>query len=572
VLLVALVLGSTVRLWGIGAQPPGLGQDEAVTAWNAWCLLKTGQDSAGVHWPIFYSRCTGANHSTLYIYLLLPFEMLGGMNVVTARLPSVVAGIACIPLIYYLGRRLFGRPAGALAALLLATNPWMEHTSRWGHEANICPLLAMVPLALMLWTGFWREGAAATPAAAPTDAPRPLRALAAGLLSGVCCYGYPAVRLFIPAMLLLAVALTWRQWRDLLRRRPAGALSVAAFILGLALTFGPLVYVHLTDSRINRRGTTQFLWNQPKYKSHLAANLAWRYVAHFDPRNLFRQVLPPSISRMGGGFGWFHPYGLVLMAAGLVWMLRRRSHLGVPILLAGLLAYPLGDCLGITDAGIPHPLRSSPGAGYLVLIEAVGAVALLAWAVRRSRAVRLGAGAVSAAVVVASNALLIHALLVSYNRDVAVSRDTNADLRQAAEWMRTMTPPPDAVFISAAQPAHLPYLLMLVHLRYDPVRWFAEPKDFVPFLEFDACRKFGKYNFYYGLEFQAEFDRLVRSGRRNTVLFVVSPQDYPALNSTFHVTRLLEVRDPAGTITMVLAATVLNPEGVPQAPRAQTAR
>ena len=156
VLLIALALGGTLRLWGLGHQPPGCNQDEAAHAWNAWCLLKTGMDQAGVHWPLFYSRTIGSNDSTLYIYLLIPFQAIGGFNVVTMRLPSVLAGMACIALVYWVASKLFGRPAGAVAAVLTALNPWQLHLSRWGHAANIGAFLGLCALALMLLAGFWR--------------------------------------------------------------------------------------------------------------------------------------------------------------------------------------------------------------------------------------------------------------------------------------------------------------------------------------------------------------------------------------------------------------------------------
>jgi 4-amino-4-deoxy-L-arabinose transferase-like glycosyltransferase len=37
------------------------------------------------------------------MYLLIPFQALAGMSVVTTRLPVAVTGILSIPLIYYIG-------------------------------------------------------------------------------------------------------------------------------------------------------------------------------------------------------------------------------------------------------------------------------------------------------------------------------------------------------------------------------------------------------------------------------------------------------------------------------------
>ncbi len=431
--------------------------------------------------------------------------------------------------------------------------------SRWGHEGNICPLLALIPPALLLWAGFWRAADAPLQEARP----RPVRALMAGLLTGVCCYGYPAVRAFIPAMLVLAAIFTWRYWRDLLRRWPAALAAVAAFLFGLALTFGPLLYAHLTDSGINRRGGSQFMWRQNYYKDHLAASLALRYLQHFNPLNLFRQVVPANISHMGCGFGWFHIYGLGLMAAGAVWMVLQRSSLAARILLAGLLAYPLGDTLSNTDGGLPHPLRSGPGGGYLVLLEAVGAVVLITWAARLKRPLRLSAAVAAAAIFAVSNVLFVYALLVSYNRDPAVYYDNNAPFRQAGEYLRTMKPQPDAVFFTSAQSEHLPYLPLLVTLRYDPHRWFAAPKSFISFFEFDACTRFDKYYFNYGPECQAQLDGLINSKRRYAIALVTLPDEYETVRATCNLTRLLDIRDGQGNLALIVSATVVNPDCPP---------
>src|SRR5512136_1169370 len=106
-LLLILLVAAGLRIPYLTSAPPGLNQDEAANAWNAWCLLKTGTDQVGTPWPIFYTRAIGDNRSTLFLYLLLPFQALGGLNVWTARLPSAVGGILTVLLLYWITARLF---------------------------------------------------------------------------------------------------------------------------------------------------------------------------------------------------------------------------------------------------------------------------------------------------------------------------------------------------------------------------------------------------------------------------------------------------------------------------------
>ena len=131
ILLSILVLAASLRIINPGQSPPGLNQDEAANAWNAYCLLRTGKDQAGVSWPIFYMRALGGNRSTLHIYLLLPFQAIGGLNILTARLPSAIGGTLAVLLIYFVSRRLFDRRTALVAAALLALNPWHLQQSRF---------------------------------------------------------------------------------------------------------------------------------------------------------------------------------------------------------------------------------------------------------------------------------------------------------------------------------------------------------------------------------------------------------------------------------------------------------
>jgi 4-amino-4-deoxy-L-arabinose transferase-like glycosyltransferase len=109
VLLLSLAI--FLRLFKLGQSPPGLNQDEAAGAWNAYCLLKTGTDQHGVSWPIFYLCELGGPTSTLYVYSMIPFQAVGGMNIYTTRLPSVFAGVLSVILIYFTGNCSTGKQA-----------------------------------------------------------------------------------------------------------------------------------------------------------------------------------------------------------------------------------------------------------------------------------------------------------------------------------------------------------------------------------------------------------------------------------------------------------------------------
>src|SRR5262245_38232081 len=97
-----LIVAALLRLVGLTHAPPGLNQDEAANAWNAWCLLQTGVDQHGTAWPVFSFREIGSYRSTLYLYLVMPFQMLLGVGPLSVRLPNAVGGIALVALTYFI--------------------------------------------------------------------------------------------------------------------------------------------------------------------------------------------------------------------------------------------------------------------------------------------------------------------------------------------------------------------------------------------------------------------------------------------------------------------------------------
>ncbi|MFQ5577945.1 MAG: glycosyltransferase family 39 protein [Anaerolineae bacterium] len=77
----------------------------------------------------------------LYYLLLKGWSALGGFSEFSLRFPSVAAGVLLVAVVYALGRRLFGRWAGLVAALLAALNPFLIWYSQ---EARMYVLSALL--------------------------------------------------------------------------------------------------------------------------------------------------------------------------------------------------------------------------------------------------------------------------------------------------------------------------------------------------------------------------------------------------------------------------------------------
>src|SRR5262245_24042127 len=283
VLLVITVVAAIVRLGWPGHSPPGLNQDEAIGAWISWCLLKTGHDMSGQPWPIFYARGIGDYPSTLFFYVTMPFQAIGGLNVSTTRLPAELAGVACVPLIYWVGARLFGTATGLIAAGMLALNPWHLFLSRFGVGASQCPLYALLTVILLLKARF---PLVADRPPEPQATPDSRWAALAGLASGVWCYGFHPMKLYCPVLFLLLAVFLAPDWRRVAKSAP-GRNAMLAFALGFAVTFGPLAWKHLVDPHIGHRWEMTRLWPAGAPLQTIVPLVLGRWVEHFGPDFLF---------------------------------------------------------------------------------------------------------------------------------------------------------------------------------------------------------------------------------------------------------------------------------------------
>ncbi len=534
-LLAILAAGALLRLPLLTQAPPGLNQDEAANAWNAWCLLKTGKDQAGVSWPVLYLHALGENRSALYVYTLLPFQLVGGLNVWTTRLPAATGGVLTLLLVYWIAARLFDRPTGLVAAALLAINRWHVNLSRFGHEASLTPLLVTASVAAWLWAGL-----------PPRDRDQPAvwwKALIAGLFTGVACYGYPAVRILLPLLLATCMLIGLPTCLRAARRRER-LLALGALMLGFALTFGPLAYEHLAHpDQIARRATGTWLWSSHDTFSTKASLVAARYAAHFGPDFLFEHG-DYYESQWPAGFGMYGWYILPLALTGLISLLARApSSVPSRLLLCWLLLYPAGDCLSSHLIGpFPdqpafqslHALRSAPGLVAPLLLAAVGAPVLAQWLWRKGRALALGALAVvTIAAGIAESRFLIY-YFGPHNRQPPVYSSFHVDFVEACEWLRPRLESVDAVFVTTYA-INMPYIVAVVALDYDPHEWFRDPPDSWWDGEYDRYRRVGKLRFFSDPLTSADLDRARVTGRPTRMVFITRPGETSLPNPAYVV-------------------------------------
>lgn len=149
-ILIALLLALFLRTYHLSTNPPGITPDEASLGYNAYSILKTGKDEYGQVLPIIF-KSFGDYKPGLYVYLTVPSVALLGLNEFSTRLPSVIAGVFTVYLVYLITKKLFKDDKLALISLFVAsTNPWLIYFSRGAWEVNVALTLTLAGIYFFL--------------------------------------------------------------------------------------------------------------------------------------------------------------------------------------------------------------------------------------------------------------------------------------------------------------------------------------------------------------------------------------------------------------------------------------
>lgn len=208
-LLGIVLVAMALRLTQLGSWPPGLYPDEATNGNDALAAL------AG-HADWFYPANNG--REGLFMNLQALVILATGMREPwVLRIVSALAGIATIPGIYLLGKELWNRRVGLVAAALLAGSFWHVVFSRIGFRAILAPLVLTYALwALLAGVRRRREGARFGWTLA----------VLGGALAGLGFHTYIAFRVASLVFVAVGLALLWDS-APAKRRNVLASLAVA---------------------------------------------------------------------------------------------------------------------------------------------------------------------------------------------------------------------------------------------------------------------------------------------------------------------------------------------------------
>jgi len=356
---------------------------------------------------------------------------------------------------------------------------------------------------------------------------KPVKSALAGAAIGISCYGYWALRLFLPAFSIGVFLTTVPQWRQRLHSRKWVGSMAALLIAGL-ITIGPLIWISLIDPAISERShILGWLWNDSDTFGQRIAKVLDRYSRHFGPEFLFVSGDRDPALALPAGVGLFQWYDLPLMLTGLYYVIAHcKTSLSHRFLGLWILLYPVGDVLAPHVS--LHSLRSLPGLCALILLSALGAMSVVKWLwPRRKTLLGFIIGAVFTAVLIFCNVRFLDKFYsAEFQRQKTF--DFQPDLLDAARWLRPRLNDVDAVFITA-QAIH-PYIVTLIGLKYEPRQWFRDIKQIVPGPLPDGRHKFedivlrfGKIYFLYNEANLTVLKNLAQNDRQDHVVLIVRP-------------------------------------------------
>ena len=387
-LLASAVVVLFLRLYRLHEVAPGLKFDEG---WNGIYALQVLQ---GEHALLFGDK------EGLGVYLVALATKLLGRTPLALRLPTALASVSTVFVLFWLGRLLFGKDengrktqwhgivVGGVASCLLTVSLGQTILGRTSYRGALLPLLLALCLALLWWG--WTQR-------------RWWGIVLAGMCAGLLPYTYYPAR-FVPFLFLLF------GMSFLLPFRPASLLKYrtelprAAVFFGVAGLFAApilLYYLLNPDLFFNQRVQTLFIFREFQgapvitLTSILASNV-WEVLSTFSFRLLAGCCSPfehaVTLNVWESFFFW-------LGVGTAIWQWNRRPAYRLLLLWVGLLFLPAF----LTDA--KSTMRTVGAVPAIYLLIAVGV-----WETFRWTAARMPAGVNSWPLVFG---ILISALLLT---------------------------------------------------------------------------------------------------------------------------------------------------------------
>jgi 4-amino-4-deoxy-L-arabinose transferase-like glycosyltransferase len=436
VLLTALAF--FLRVWQLDRVPPGWRDDELIDR------LVVSQHILDGQWAFYYPDASG--QEPLYHVLGAGMMALFGPGIPGIRLLSVFFGLLAVPLTYQVGRLLFGRGVGLIAAGGMAVSFWALMYSRLGGRH--------IGLVVFVLAGFYAFlGAMGAGAPAGQGGKKAARSFAwAGLCLALGFYTYFASR-GAPIIPLVFVSYAWIFARPALRGRWSGlvlmavVMAAAGLPLAITLTSRPELEGRVSELAaplIQARAGDFSLLGE-----HVVRTLSM-FHADGDSEWLYNLPFRPVFGPVFGAFFWLGVALAIALALRPAWRRLRRGggqvrqrafgfELSAAFLLIWWLVGIAPAFLSVPAASLSHTVMALP-AVYLLLALALAGVCAAARRILADRLGRTGARSLGVAMVLLALAAVAARDLPDYFGEWPARGLTRfnyrADIRDVAGYLK----------------------------------------------------------------------------------------------------------------------------------------
>lgn len=479
------LLGFILRIALLNIAPPGFNADEAALGYNAYSLIKTGQDEWGARFPLVFKSFSDYKPG-LYVYLAVPFVWLLGLNELSVRFPSLILGSFSIILIYLLSKELFKKDTVALAsAFLLSVSPWHLHFSRGAWETNIATFFIL--LGVLAFIKSFRNH---------------LFLWISAIAFIASMYTYQSPRVVVPALILLLI-LFYREQILIKKNIPLVIMStilllplflILASTAGLARFQGISIFSDVGPlNRVNEeRGQhkessgllARFFHNKAEV---YAVNFLGHYLDHFNPNFLF--VSGDSLKRNKiPDMGQMYFFEIITLIAGLYFLIRYKTN-NTKIVFLWLAVSPLASSLTYQT---PHALRAHNMVIPLILISGLGLGILWENIWRLSKSAKYLAFGALVCIIGISLVNFFDRYYIHLPKQYALEWEYG--FSQAVSYISQNQNKYQKIVITDRYDQ--PYILLLFYSKYDPAKYQTENKKMSDNkFGFSTISSFGKYEF-----------------------------------------------------------------------------
>jgi len=493
-LVLVILLAGFLRIWNLSHNPYGFNADEAAFGYNAYSLIETGKDEHGQIFPINFKSFADYKPG-LFVYLVLPFVKILGLNVWAVRLPAALMGTLAVFVLMLLVRDLFGEkkvinPLSLLAGFFLAISPWHLHFGRGGWEAGVATVLVLLGVWFFVKAIRYRFSFV----------------LPSVLFFILSIYAYHSTRLITPLM-IIGLAILYRQKIFL----KANLKWILISVIGGFLILIPFIIDFLGPAGLSRfvgvgifSDTGPFWWTNElrgQHSDHWALSVRLlhnRFIAyglvffknwlsHFNGNFLF--ILGDIIERSKvPETGQMYYFDIPFVLFGFYYLFLKRPS-NWKLIIFWLLLAPVAAAMTYQS---PSALRANNMVIPMTIISAYGAFNIFEWFQKRRKFLRVIFYLLLLVFIPWNIGRYLHQYYVHYPKTYPSAWEYGFE--PVVGYIKGIEGKYDNIYVT--EKLDQPYIMFLFYLKYPPAVFQKEvvltQRDK---FNYSTVRNFGKYHF-----------------------------------------------------------------------------